>query len=159
MSQLEKKGTVKDLQIIGVYENILTKLSKVKLVGIICQNHFSLWKEKHTWKIKILKTKNYNIWVGVSNIYFKNGWYYNCNDGTTYSGDPHKFVKKNFNEKTTSNIKEIVLIMNMKSQSLRLNIDEEDKGEIYNNIPLDNNLTPSVLLYDENDSIEIEPVY
>ena len=45
--------------------------------------------------------------------------------------------------------------MDMNKGSLKFIIDDEDKGEVYTNIPLDKPLTPAVLLKDTNDSIEI----
>ena len=45
--------------------------------------------------------------------------------------------------------------MNMKKRTLKFIIDNEDKGESYNNIPLYKPIAPSVLLENTNDSVEI----
>ena len=133
-------------------------------MGSICENELDKSKEEHIWKIKILKTQNYEIMVGVATIDFdinttslekiKNyGWYYYCNDGTLYSGSPHNYHNKGTNLKYKNN--EITIIMNMKKRTLKFIIDNEDKGESYTDIPLDKPIAPSVLLRDKNDSVEI----
>ena len=45
--------------------------------------------------------------------------------------------------------------MNMKKRTLKFLINNEDKGDSYTNIPIDKPLFPSVMLYYQNDSIEI----
>ena len=45
--------------------------------------------------------------------------------------------------------------MDMFKGSLKFIINNEDKGDSYNKIPLDKPLVPIILLYDKNDSIEI----
>ena len=45
--------------------------------------------------------------------------------------------------------------MNMKRRLLKLIIDNEIKGELYIDIPLDKQITPSILLLYQNDSVEI----
>ena len=45
--------------------------------------------------------------------------------------------------------------MNRKKRTLKFIIDNEDKGESYTDIPLDKPISPSVLLYEKNDSVEI----
>ena len=133
-------------------------------MGSICENELDKSKEEHIWKIKILKTLYYDIMVGVATIdfdintasYEKNknyGWYYYCNSGTLYSGPPHNCQNKGTNLKSKNN--EIRIIMNMKKRTLKFIIDNEDKGESYTDIPLDKPITPSILLYNTNDSVEI----
>ena len=134
-------------------------------MGSICENELDKSKEEHIWKIKILKTTQYyDIMVGVATIDFdintasyqtnKNyGWYYHCYNGTLYSGPPHNYQGKGTNLKSKNN--EIRIIMNMKKRTLKFIIDNEDKGESYTDIPLDKPIIPSVLLYDEKDSVEI----
>ena len=54
--------------------------------GTICENELNKSIEEHTWKIKILKTKNKCIMVGVAPIdldinssdYSTCGWYFYC---------------------------------------------------------------------------------
>ena len=50
---------------------------------------------------------------------------------------------------------EITVIMNMKKKSLKFIINDEDKGDSFTNIPIDKPIFPSVLLMDQDDSIEI----
>ena len=54
----------------GDNQNIVTKTGKdEKYVGILCQNHLDELKI-YKWRIKILKTKNFRINIGVSPIDF-----------------------------------------------------------------------------------------
>ena len=151
--------------ITGEKENIFTKTGKDCLwMGTICENQLDKSIEQHTWKIKILKTQHYYIMIGVATAdfdfnsasYEKNknyGWYYYCYNGTLYSGPPHNYQAKNVKLKSRTN--EITIIMNMKKKTLKFIIDNEDKGESYTDIPLDKPITPSILLYNTNDSVEI----
>ena len=43
----------------------------------------------------------------------------------------------------------------MKTKTLKFIIDNEDKGDSYNNIPIDKPLFPAILLMNEDDSVEI----
>ena len=88
-----------------------------------------------------------------SSSYNTCGWYFYCYNSTLYSGKPHNYN----NKKTNLNIinESIEIIMDMNKGSLKFIIDSEDKGESYNNIPLDKPLIPVFLLYDKNDSIEV----
>ena len=45
--------------------------------------------------------------------------------------------------------------MNMKKRTLKFIINNEDKGDAYTDIPLDKPISPSILLYHTNDSVEI----
>ena len=45
--------------------------------------------------------------------------------------------------------------MNMNKRTLKFIINNEDKGESYNDIPLDKPLTPAICLCSTNDSVEI----
>ena len=45
--------------------------------------------------------------------------------------------------------------MNMEKKTLKFIINNEDKGESYSNIPIDIPLSPVVLMYNKDDSIEI----
>ena len=151
-------------EISGENRNIITKTGSNNWMGSICEEELDKSIEKHNWKIKVLKTKEYYIMVGIATIDFdfnsasyetnKNyGWYYCCYDGELYSGPPHNYNHKNINLKSKTN--EIKIVMNMKKRTLKFIIDNEDKGESYTNIPLDKSITPSVILYNNNDSVEI----
>ena len=130
----------------------------------ICEDKLDKSIDEHIWKIKILKTKNYDIMIGIATIDFdinlasyeinKNyGWYYYYENGTLFSGPPHNYQNKGKNLKYKNN--EITIIMNMKKRTLKFIIDNEDKGESYTDIPLDKQIVPSVLLFNTNDSVEI----
>ena len=102
--------------------------------------------------------------VGVATIDFdvnssdysikNNGWYYNCINGTLYSGDPHNYQGKYINLKIKND--EIIIVMNMKKRTLKFRNNREDKEDSYLDIPLDKPIFPSILLRDIFDSVEIE---
>ena len=132
-------------------------------MGTICEKELDKTIEEHKWKIKILKTTNKSIMVGVassdfdiySSSYNTCGWYLYCYNSppTLYSGPPfnYDYVKTNL-----SSIKdELVIVMNMKKRTLKFIINNEDKGDSYNDIPMDKPLYPAVLLYNKDDSVEI----
>ena len=143
----------------GENNNIITKIGSFGWMGAVCENEFEKSKI-YKWKIKILKTKVYRIMVGVAptiddtnetdcNNY---GWYFNCNNSKLRSGPPHNYsIDSNLGKVKD----EIILIMDMKKKSLKFIINNEDKGESYNDIPTDSPIAPAVLLCDENDSVEI----
>ena len=133
-------------------------------MGTICENELDKSIEEHKWKIKILKTNNKNIIVGVapsdfdinSSDHNSCGWYLSCDNLKLYSGPPfnYKGLKTNL-----SDIKEeIVVVMNMKKRTLKFIINNEDKGDSYTDIPIDKPLFPAIILYNENDSIEISDI-
>ena len=146
--------------IYGDKENILTKTGKNnEWMGTICRNIF-IKSIEYEWKIKILKTSDYNIMVGVAPYDFdvnssdyKYGWYLNCSKLTLNSGPPHNYCNEKSNLKKIKD--EILIIMNVNKKSLKFIIDNEDKGESYTNIPIDKPLSPVVLLYNKDDSVEI----
>ena len=75
-----------------------------------------------------------------------------CDNLKLYSGPPHNYK----NKKTNLGKKdEILIIMNMKNGTLKFKTDKEDKENYYINIPLDKSITPSVILCDQNDLVEI----
>ena len=132
-------------------------------MGSICEYQLENDKE-YSWKIKILKTKSFQILVGVSIINFdlhissyetnKNcGWYFFCQQSTLYSGPPHNYQNNATNLKRVKG--EIKVIMNMKKRTLKFLIDNEDTGDSYTDIPIDIPIVPSVMLYNTNDSMEI----
>ena len=155
----------KRYSISGENQNIFTKTGTDSCwTGIICEKRLDMDKDEHKWKIKILKTYNYNIMVGVATIDFdanssdysikNNGWYYNCINGTLYSGDPHNYQGKYINLKIKND--EIIIVMNMKKRTLKFRNNKEDKEDSYLDIPLDKPIFPSILLRDIFDSVEIE---
>jgi hypothetical protein len=147
-------------KITGEKDNILTKtVAENNWMGSICMNELKN-SEENIWKIKILKTQNKCIMVRVAPIDFDinssiydYGWYFYCYDSTLYSGPPHNFVHKETNLSKVSD--EIKIVMNMKEKTIKFIINDEDKGESYSNIPIDKPLSPVVLLYNKDDSVEI----
>ena len=148
----------------GENKNILTKTSTDGYwMGSICENELDKSIEEHKWKIKILKTKNKHIMVGVApsdfdfnaENYNKCGYYLFCyySPPVLFSGPPFKYsgIKTNLSGVND----EIVVVMNMKKRTIKFIINNEDKGYSYANIPLDKPLFPAVLLYYKDDSVEI----
>ena len=157
---------VKKYKLSGEKNNIITKLDfnmifqlEESTVGVLCKKNLEQNRE-YRWKIRIIKTMNYNILVGVApndfdinkslmNRYY--GWYLSCKNLKLYSGPPHNYKKRtNLGKKD-----EILIIMNMKNGTLKFITDKEDNENYYTNIPLDKPITPSVILFDPNDSVEI----
>jgi hypothetical protein len=157
----EKISENKLYSVSGEKENIITKTGVDGWVGIACQNAFDKSNDKYIWTIKILKSNNNTIMVGVAPInfdinsssYSNDGWYLYLRSSFLYSGLPH-----NYNNKKTNLPKvkeEIKIVMNMKNGTLRFIIDDEDKGDSYTNIPINKPLVPVVFLYNKDDSVEI----
>ena len=152
----------------GEKQNIFIKVgSDYSWMGCICEKPLDLSKDEYKWKIKILKTYNYNIMVGVANIDFdinyssydinKNcGWYYYFINGALYSGPPSNYQGKRTNLIPRSN--EITVIMNMKKKSLTFKNDKDKKEDSFNDILLDKPLFPSILLRDIFDTVEITEI-
>ena len=152
-------------EIIGDKKNKIVKTgTNGYWTGIICEN--KLEKSKiYKWKINILKSySNCNYFkVGVAPIdfdinksSFNYGWYIDCSSSCLYSGEPQKY-----NGKMTylNKIKdEIIIIMDMEKGTLKFIIDNEENGESYSDIPIDNPLAPAVFLYYTNDSLEINEI-
>ena len=130
-------------------------------MGTICENELDKSIEEHKWKIKLLKVTNKYLMVGVAPIdfdinssdYSTCGWYLYCNDSTLFSGPPFNYSSKKTNLSEVND--EIIVVMNMRKRTLKFIINNEDKGDSYINIPIDKPLFPTVLLRDQNDSIEI----
>ena len=148
-------------KISGDKMNILTKTgTNSNWMGTICENELEKSKE-HKWKIKILKTQNKYIMVGVapidfdinSSLYNNCGWYFYCYDSTLYSGPPYKYFCKSTNLSKVSD--EVIIVMNMNKRTIKFIINNEDKGESYTDIPINKPLSPAVCLYNINDCIEI----
>ena len=51
---------------------------------------------------------------------------------------------------------EIIVVLNMNKRTLKFIINNEDKGDSYTDVPMGEPLSPAVLLYSNNDSVEIE---
>ena len=145
----------------GENNNIMTKVgSSGSFSGAICQIEL-LNSQIYKWKIKILKTKDYHIYIGIVNTDFDNnsplpdkcGWYYYCQNSSLRSGPPYYYNGKETNLKNKKD--EIVIIMDTEKRTLKFIIDNEDKGDSYTDIPIDKPIFPVVLLYENNDSVEI----
>lgn len=149
----------------GENQNILTKIgTDYCWMGVICEKQLDTTKEECAWKIKILKTYNYNIMIGIATIDFdintsscdinsNKGWYYYCINGTLYSGPPQFYQGKKIYLKPRND--EYKIIVNMKKGTIKFECDYEDKGDSFTDIPLDKPIFPSILLKDINDSVEI----
>ena len=86
------------------------------------------------------------------------GYYLFVKNSSLYFGAPFNY--KNKKTDLYINKDEIKIIMDMKEKTLKFIINEEgesddenDKGSEYKNIPIEKPLFPTILLYDENDSI------
>ena len=147
-----------EYEISGPKQNIATKTVTSGYLCVICENAFE--KNKiYKWKIKILKTNNYDIKIGITTIDFmeksqnyENGWYLFLYNNLLYSGPPHNITRKKTNLKKNENI---IVIMDMNKRTLTFMNENIDKGDSYNDIPIDKSLFPSVIFYDQNDSVEI----
>jgi len=112
-------------------------------------------------KIKILKTSNKYILVGVAPIDFdintsnfnNCGYYLRCDSLTLFSGPPYNYNGKGTNLSKIDN--EIIVVLNFKKRSLKFIINNEDKGDSYTNIPIDKPLFPAIFLGNAKDSVEI----
>ena len=76
-------------EISGEKNNIFTKTGPDTWMGNICEYPLNQLIEEYIWKIKILKTYDYRIMIGIATIDFdfnrashntdnNFGWYYNC---------------------------------------------------------------------------------
>ena len=146
----------------GENKNILTKTgTNCYWMGTICENELNKSIEEYKWKIKLLKVTNKELMVGVAPIDFDInsssfntcGWYFYCNSSTLYSGPPFNYSCKKTNLSKVNG--EIIIIMNMKKRALKFIINNEDKGDSYTNIPIDKPLFPALLLFYQNDYVEI----
>ena len=88
-----------------------------------------------------------------SSSYNTCGWYLFCKGSYLYFGSPFNYSCNNTNLSKVND--EIIVVMNLKKRTLKFIINNEDKGDSYTNIPIDKPLFPAVLLYDQNDSVEI----
>ena len=133
-------------------------------MGTICENELDKSIDEHKWKIKILKTYDKSIMVGVapidfdihSSLYYNCGWYYYCYNSNLYSGQPFNYSAKSSGLSKVND--ELVVVMNMKKRTLKFIINNEDKGDSYTNIPIDKPIFPAICLHDQNDSVEIQNI-
>jgi hypothetical protein len=144
--------------ITGDFDNIITKTGSNNWMGTICENILE-GKKIYKWKVKILKTNFFHIMVGVasndfdinSSSYNTCGWYYDIRN-YLYSGPPFNYSKgANLNIAND----EVTVIMNMEKRTLKFIVKNEDKGDSYTDIPIDKPISPAILLYHQNDSVEI----
>ena len=144
-------------------ENIITKNDNPSYYsGAICVNELEK-NYANKWKFKILKTKSYNIYLGIASEDFNYNspkpnkknvcWYFKCDDALLYSGPPN--ILNGLDSKLKKKGNEIIVIMDMNKGTLQFIIDNEDKGISFDNIPTDKPLFPSVLLIHNEDSVQI----
>ena len=126
-----------------------------------------------SWSIKILKSKGNNglfIFVGVApfdidqNNYNHNkcGWYFHCYYSSLHSGLPHNYEFKKYGPRKreghyvhTGN--SVGVTMDTTKGQLSFSLRGVNLGVAFEGIPLDKPLVPCVLLYNEGDSVEINP--
>ena len=90
-------------------------------IGIMFNNILEKDRE-YRWKVKILKTQDFNIMIGVSpnncdikDFKYKDcGWYLFCYNSKFYSGPPHNYNEESSNLPKIKN--EVKLIMDMKKK-------------------------------------------
>ena len=144
----------------GDNENIITKIGKDGCYIYARGKNILEKGNEYKWKIKILKSENnkINIGVGYSNSSdidlskaYEFGWFLYCNNLKLYSGPPHEYYCENTNLKKLKD--EIIVNMDMKQGILTFIIGEE--SSFISDIPIEQNLVPVVTLYNEGDSVQI----
>ena len=84
------------------------------------------------------------------------GWYFNLSSSSLFSDHPQNFRNAQINlEKNIEN--EFGINLNMNEGTFNILLDN-NKTQLYNRIPLDIPISLSVLLRDDEDSIEIIPL-
>ena len=83
---------------------------------------------------------------------FNYGWYFDLNTSSLFSDYPQNYRNESIKCKVEDEIK---ININMRNGTYNLYTNDEKKKVLYDNIPLDKPISLSVLLYDEEDSIEI----
>ena len=142
----------------GELKNIITKSGMGgDFAGTICEHALDKSIEIHRWKIKILKTKEREINIGVASDDFNQasphwnkGYFLYIKQSSLYS---MKDSGKNINLKKVQN--EVIVEVNMKKKTIKFIIDGDDKIVAYTNIAIDKPLFPAVILYTKDDSVEI----
>ena len=97
----EKISYSREYKVSGEDRNIITKTGENhEWMGTICENELDKSKEC-IWKIKVLKSEDMKIMVGIapkdfeidSSMYNDCGWYYSLSDNSLY-GEPKNDLKK-----------------------------------------------------------------
>ena len=124
-----------------------------------------------SWRIKILKSAEgiEGLFVGVApsdidqnncnNNYEKCGWYYECHGSRLWSGPPHYYVNKYYDERGEFyyNIRSgsmVGVVMDTTKSELSFSFGRKKLGVAYEGIPLDKPLVACVLLTHGGDSVE-----
>ena len=160
----DKINTCRKYVLSGENKTIVTKTGDGGgYMGTICVNELDKSIEEHRWKIKILNSFQNSIMIGVapsdfdicSSTYKTCGWYLFCYSSPPklFSGPPFNYY--NYKTDLSRVTNEVVVVMNMKKRTIKFIINNEDKGDSYDNIPIDKPLFPAVLLLNTNDSVEI----
>ena len=99
----------------------------------------------------------YNLFkkIETCDLIFNYGWYLSLNNSSLFSDSPHNYRNKGINFVAQEEIK---ININMKESTFNSLIDGDNKLQLYNNIPLEKPLSTAVLLFDEEDTIEIQPL-
>ena len=80
---------------------------------------------------------------------------YSFPSSNLYSDNPQNYRSLSINLNNNIIEDEIKLNINMKDGIFNIIFNNDTKFQIYNNIPLDKPISPSILLFDEMDSVEI----
>ena len=131
-----------------IYPIILNKETSNQLIKCITDAYGRL---KKSFLICNFNRKN-DIFDFISNL----GWYFSMNNCSLYSDAPHNYRGKGINLNNIQN--EIKININIKDGTMSLLNDDNNKILLYDNIPLNIPLCPSILIFDEEDSIEILPL-
>ena len=126
------------------------------------------------WSVKVLKSKEgdcSNIYVGIAPSdmnqnndfsFNKCGWYFSCFDSTLVSGPPHKYMKKDYGPRLQQDgwyVREggtVGVVMDTAKGELSFILNGVNFGVAYDGIPLDKPLVPCVVLYHQDDSVELD---
>ena len=125
-----------------------------------------------SWNIKILKSKRNNgcsIYIGVapSNINQnddnceKCGWYFDCYCSTLCSGPPHIHKNKKYGPRKGEGQyvyegDSVGIVMDTTNGELSFVVNGVNLGVAYDGIPLDKPLVPCVVLFNKDDSVELD---
>lgn len=90
------------------------------------------------------------------------GWYYYCYDSTLYSEAPHNYREKEYGPRRVEGEyvhkgDTVGVVMNTENGNLSFIVGGVNLGVAFEGIPLDKPLTPYVILYHEDDSLEFSP--
>ena len=148
----------------GEYNNIITKTGPEGWMGTIGEHYLEKGKI-HRWKIKIIKSQKKHIMVGIAptdfdinlSDYTNSGYYFYFYNSTLYSSPPYSYYGENSLLNKMDNFDEIIIIANLYRRSLKFIINGEDKGDSYKDLPDDKLLSPSIILFNQYDSVEISP--